>query len=392
MGALPKARVLFVDDEPRVLDGLSLHVERKFDAVMATGAREGLAALAGGEPFAVVVSDMRMPEMDGAEFLAKVRAKWPLTVRLLLTGQTDLDSAISAVNDGQIFRFLTKPCPPPTLVGAVQAAVEQHRLVTAEKELLEKTFNGILEMLGDALALANPEAFGRATRLRQYVGELAEGCPQVAAWEVESAATMSQIGYITLDADTAGKFFRGRALSPEEEQRIATVPAVTERLLAHIPRLEGMRAMLAEARRIAAPEGTEPQLEDLGPAEIGGRILRIALDFDRLDGQGKTLEEALTTLRLRVGRYHRTLLTRFAEARRREASPRDVVLLPVAKLRAGMTFLEDVFLTSGVLLAPRGYVVTDAFVERIQNANAGEVVEPVKCRLRKATGETGVAA
>ncbi len=133
-----RPRVLCVDDEPNVLEGVSLHLHRRYEVVTATSGAAGLAALEKDGSIAVVMSDMRMPQMDGAQFLSRVRTGHPNAVRLLLTGQADMQSAIAAINEGQIFRFLTKPCPPAQLLGAFEAAIEQHRLLVAERILLEQ--------------------------------------------------------------------------------------------------------------------------------------------------------------------------------------------------------------------------------------------------------------
>src|SRR5262249_28179570 len=144
--------VLCVDDEPQVLEGLELHLRSRYRVTTATSGKQALEILASGKPFAVVISDMRMPEMDGATFLGLVRQGAPDSWRVLLTGHSDLDSAVAAVNEGQIFRFLLKPCPPATLLKAVQASEEQHRLVTAERVLLEDTLQGSIRVLADILA------------------------------------------------------------------------------------------------------------------------------------------------------------------------------------------------------------------------------------------------
>ena len=132
----------------------------------APGPFEGLEILRKTPGFAVVVSDMRMPVMDGATFLANVRTMAPESVRVLLTGQSDLEAAALAINEGQIFRFLLKPCPPKTLVAAMHASVAQHRLVTAERVLLEETLHGSVKTLSEILAMAYPAAFGRSARAR----------------------------------------------------------------------------------------------------------------------------------------------------------------------------------------------------------------------------------
>jgi DNA-binding NtrC family response regulator len=141
------ARILCVDDEPNVLEGLERVMHRRCSLLTAGSGEEALRILAGPEAVDVIVSDMRMPRMNGATLLAECRKRSPDTVRLLLTGQADLESAISAVNDGHVFRFLTKPCPTPVLVEALTAALEQHRLITSEKILLERTLVGSMRAL-----------------------------------------------------------------------------------------------------------------------------------------------------------------------------------------------------------------------------------------------------
>src|SRR3990172_11193324 len=130
-------RVLFVDDEPQVLAGLMETLHRRFEVSTAESGREGLRMVTQSGPFTVVVSDFRMPEMDGAEFIARVRDVAPDSIRILLTGHASLEGAIRAVNQGCIFRLLTKPSPPAVLLQALEDAVEQARLVTADRELLE---------------------------------------------------------------------------------------------------------------------------------------------------------------------------------------------------------------------------------------------------------------
>src|ERR1700719_1967219 len=125
--------ILCVDDEARVLDGLKLTLRRGFEVLTATSGAEGLAMLKRMAGAAVVISDMRMPGMDGAAFLTQVKEQWPESTRLLLTGEAGCDAAVAAVNEGQIFRFLTKPCTPEKLIAAVEAAVRHHQLIMAEK-------------------------------------------------------------------------------------------------------------------------------------------------------------------------------------------------------------------------------------------------------------------
>src|SRR5262249_7877425 len=119
--------------------------------------------------FAVVISDMRMPGMNGAELLGRVRTIAPDSIRMVLTGETDISSAMKAVNDGAIFRFLMKPCSEPVLRGAIEAGLRQYELQNVERNLLENTLNGSIKVLAEVLSLVNPAAFGRSMRVRRYV-------------------------------------------------------------------------------------------------------------------------------------------------------------------------------------------------------------------------------
>jgi DNA-binding NtrC family response regulator len=126
--------VLLVDDEVAILDGLRRQLRRKFTVHTATSGTDALRLLE-SEPVAVVVSDMRMPEMNGATFLARVREQHADVVRILLTGEADTRAAVAAVNEGHIYRFLAKPCPPEVLLTEISGAVELNRLITSDKEL-----------------------------------------------------------------------------------------------------------------------------------------------------------------------------------------------------------------------------------------------------------------
>jgi signal transduction histidine kinase len=133
------AKILFVDDDRAVLDSLRRGLCRHYDVTTALGPEEGLRVVEAKGPFAVVVSDLRMPGMDGVAFLKTVRERNPMAVGIMLTGHGDLTAAMAAVNEGHIFRFLTKPCPIPSLSRALDAGLEQYRLAAAEKELLRVT-------------------------------------------------------------------------------------------------------------------------------------------------------------------------------------------------------------------------------------------------------------
>jgi CheY-like chemotaxis protein len=378
---IARARILCVDAEPQVLEGLSAHLRRRFDVTTAVSGAQGLRMLAEDKAIAAVICDMRMPDMEGAAFLQQVRLSAPEVVRMMLAGKADLASTIAAVNEGHVFRFLTKPCPPPALLAAVEAAVAQHGLVTAERALLEQTLSGSVKLLADVLALTSPISFGRAMRIKELVVATAEKLQLEDRWRLEAAALLSQIGWITIPEEIAEKVHYGKPLAEAEEAMLARLPAVAEQLLAHIPRLETVRAIIANQRNPAPPPG---KMLGNGEAQMvarGAQILRAAIDFDLLDRQGLGKPGALDILRGRTGQYEPEVLDALAAGASVERSldlMREVLL---RKVHVGMIFIEDVKLMNGTLLVARGYEVTNGFVERARNFKPGSVREPIRVIL-----------
>ncbi len=358
---MESVRILCVDDEPRVLEGLSLHLRRKYDVVTAESGADGLQAIKNNGPFAVVLSDMRMPRMDGTEFLKAVREFAPDTIRMLLTGQADLQSTIDAVNKGQIFRFLTKPCPSQQLMGAFEAATEQYRLVMAERVLLEQTLHGSIKALTDILALSNPVAFGSATRIKQYAGDLARHLGIGDWWQVEVAAMLSQLGSITLPESTAKKYYYGQELGNDEVQMIQKLPRITQDLLGNISRLETVREILAnQFRDCDKSSGADDVI-------YKSQVLKIAVDFDHLVNTGSTEQDAIDSMHGKKSCYDCGVLEAFAYLRGITNERETIKEIQLWSIDRGMVLADDVTLDSGVVLASRGYEVTRGFIECIHN-------------------------
>jgi len=381
MSATEKAKILCVDDEPRVLEGLALHLGRIFEMATATSGQEGLEVLVRQGPFTVVLSDMRMPGMDGAAFLSKVRQAAPDTTRMLLTGDADLQAAIAAVNEGQIFRFMTKPCAPYNLRLAFEAAAAQYRLVTAERVLLEQTVHGAVKTLTDILALTSPLAFGRAARVRQHVHELAEELQLANRWQIEVAAMLSQLGSITIPEETVKKHYYGEALSPDEQAMIGRMPAVTEELLANIPRLEPVCAILARHTKLSRHGYSSGAVKDPEIA-VAASILGIAVEFDELESRGLPAQLALDTVRGREGAYDPAILQAFVRLRGSAAASQQVQEISLRSLRTGMVLGEDMRTNTGLLLVTRGFEVTPSFLEKTWNLREGYVKEPLLVVVR----------
>jgi CheY-like chemotaxis protein len=375
VGGSSRPRVLCVDDEPAVLEGLRDVLCRSFDVHTAAGGLEGLTILRSNpDSFTVVVSDMRMPGMSGAEFLRAARATAPDAVRILLTGDADIQTAVHAVNHGQLFRFLTKPCDTQELMRACAAALGQHHIQTAERVLLEQTVRGSVDALVEVLALTNPAAFGRGGRLKELAGRLARAAGARNWWEVEVAAMLAHVGAVTLPHATAEKLYAGAALTEREAVMVRRVPLVTRQLISKIPRLEGVVEILDTYRDVSVREQADGGRRSI-PA--GAHLLRIAVDYAELEAQHSPANVALGAMRSR-GIYDGGLLDLFAGIVGVGTAPR-VREVSVAELRPGMTLADDARTRrDDLLLIASGQPVTERLVERLTNLGSGHVREPLR--------------
>ena len=374
-------RILCVDDEPHVLEGLERTLFEQFEVATAPSGAAGLELLKTDGPFAVVVSDMRMPEMDGAAFLAHVRKAVPDTVRVLLTGQADLDAAIAAVNEGQIFRFLSKPCAPDVLQQSMQAAAEQYRLVTAEHDLLKHTLGGSVKVLTEALSLASPTAFSRSGLIKNYVKHMASRLGLADVWKYELAAMLCQIGCIALPPGTLDKVYVGQPLSEEEQRLFDAHPETGHRLLANIPRLESVAEMVKRQRD---PYPEEPCAE--GEIELGAGMLRVALAIDRLVANGISVQAAVDRLQKRRRLANPKLLAALSDFQGQDST--DVVkAVRVSELRTHMVLEQDIRAKDGNMVVGKGGELNSAVLEMLRNVSRGVgIVEPIRVRIPAENG------
>jgi response regulator RpfG family c-di-GMP phosphodiesterase len=370
-------RVLFVDDEPAVLEGLRRQLYREVAFAGASSGGEALALLErASEPFAAIVCDMRMPGINGVEVLAGALERCPETVRILLTGQADLEAAIAAVNEGNVFRFLVKPCPSPILRRGRADAVKLFSSLVAERELLEETLHGAVAALVDALALANPTAFARATRIRAIVRSLLSALKPPDAWRIEVATMLSQIGTVVLAPETVAKLHGGRPLTEEERAQVADLPRIAERVLAPIPRLEEVRRIIRDQH---LPFERLRHLGDgLGGASLGARILRVATDLDTLEASGVSRPDALAAMARRSGLYDPALLELLAAfVADGEAGGSCLHAIGADSLYPGLTIAKDVLDGEGRLIIGRGYLVTESLIDRLSNWQGPAIAEPI---------------
>jgi len=362
-------KILLVDDDSNILDGFRRVLSREFHLDTALGGEQALKLVAENGPYAVVVSDMRMPSMDGIQLLSKIKAESPNTVRVMLTGNADMDTAIDAINEGSIFRFLNKPCSKEMMAKTLTAALLQYRLVTAENQLLEQTLSGCIQVLTEVLSLVNPAAFSRAERARRYIHHIVTLMKLGNPWQYEVAAMMSQLGCVTLAPETIEAVYTGEKLSANEQAQYDSHPSVAYGLLSKIPRLEPIAWMIEHQNRpVRAVDEA-----DTADMHLGAEILRLTLAYEKLIHQGASRTEAVHALARQNKGFNPAFFDALV-ALDPNAEEGVIQKSRIELLSPGMIIQNEVRTTDGTLVVSKGQEVTPPLILKLKNLHARRII------------------
>ena len=368
-------KILCVDDDPNILQGYKRILRKDFDIHIAEGGEEAVTAILREQNFAVIVSDMRMPGMNGVELLARAKEIAPDSVRIMLTGDAEQRTAMDAVNEGTIFRFLTKPCSPETLAKALRAGLEQHRLITAEKELLEQTLGNSIQVLTDVLAMVNSTAFSRSTRVKRMSHEIAVRLGLQNIWEIELAALLSQIGCVSVPEYVLRKISNCEQLTVEELNLYQNHPHVGYDLIARIPRLEIVASIIAH-QNLRSSDYEQPEYELVGPiTKMCAQILKVVLDFDRLIETGNKPEETIEILEERNDWYDPLTLIILRELIEEMVEQFLSRRVSANDLEAGMLLDEDICSLDGTIIIGQGREITLPLMMRLKNFSENGLID-----------------
>lgn len=377
-------KVLLVDDDTQLLEGLRRQFRKRFDLSLANGAEEAVAALHGLDQYAVAVVDMRMPGMDGLALLQMMKNEFPETIRIMLTGNADQQTAVDAINQGNIFRFFSKPCGADVLGAAIEAALRQYDLERSEHILLESTLAGSVKVLVDVLSIADPVSFGRSERIRTWAEAIAKGLNLKQGWKLKMAATLSQLGNVAIPPAIMLKLSDGEDLTAMEQELVDRSPATAHDLIGNIPRLQPVADIVALQRR--GYDGTgQPADGPLGPAiPLEARILRILLDLEKHTRSTRLDPTAFEALVPNALAYDPQLFDDIkriliVEAPGPNYKTSQEVSVPVSLIRSGDALVTDLKLTSGRLILSAGNTITAARRHKIRAIGQSEqFLEPVR--------------
>ena len=371
-------KILLVDDDPNLLASSRRSLEEEFTVDTAIGGNEGLERIKNNGPYAVIVSDFKMPKMNGVEFLSHVKDISSNSIRMILTGYADIQTATKAVNEGNVFRLLTKPCSSDILKKALSDGIEQYRLISAEKELLEKTLSGCIKVLTEVLSLLNPEACGRASRITRHVREIAIEMKAPEIWKLETAAMLSQIGCIILSEKVFSKIYKGEKLSDEELQLFNMHPNTASDLLAKIPRMEEIAEIVAYQEKCYDGSGIPLDGRKGKEIPLGSRVLKVALDFDVAVTSGIPKGKALSRLEEKSHLYDASVLSALKKIIGIE-SKYEIRSITVKELQEGMILSEDVRSKDGLLLVAKGQEASRTVIKHLHSfSQTSKISEPIR--------------
>jgi response regulator RpfG family c-di-GMP phosphodiesterase len=427
------ATLLCVDDEPNILNALKrLFRPHGYRLLTADGGEQGLNLLAQTE-VDLVISDMRMPEMDGARFLELVRQRWPGTLRILLTGYSDIASTIAAVNRGEIYRYISKPWLDEEVVLVVRQALELAGLAREKARLealtrkqnleliafnagledlvaqrtaalrkamdslahahagLKKSFISSITVFSNLIELRHGAATGHSRRVADLARRLALRLKvgEAAQQDVLVAALLRDIGKLTLPDRVVGKAFS--ALSGEEQREFMKHPVKGQAALMALEQLAGAAHLIRGQHErwdgMGYPDG-------LCGSRIpqGARILAVASDYEGLQ-RGRVTNMCLTAAQAhafivgdRGKRYDPAVVDAFVET----AGPASTQAVPVAEkhmtspqLRSGMVLARDLLTRDGFLLLSRDHVLDSSLIEKIRGYEQIDA-NPIEVRVRVA--------
>lgn len=350
--ALP--RILFVDDEPNVLQG--------------------------------------MPGMSGTELLSRLSEIAPQTVRMMLTGNADQETAVSAINRGGIFRFFNKPVHHEEVSAGLHAALSQYRLVVAERQLLEGTVTGSMRLINDVLMLIDPRSFGIRAVVGDWAARVANQVDLKVKWKLNMAASISSIGTAALPANIRSKINSGIALDESEQQLVDAIPALARRMISRVPRLQEVAHIVYFATKGYDGSGLphEPVAGEDLPVE--SRILKILNDIAQLT-QGRAPAYSLfadprfnrdlydpkflAIIQNVIGREDGEPYPDSATPSRQKLGEDEIEIAP-EEIRAGIILKSDLMFSNGTLALAAGMEITLSQVELLKfNRGVRDVVRPV---------------
>ncbi len=374
MKELSDCTVLVVDDTEANVDILVDALGELYDVSVAMDGVAALEAIAEETPDLILL-DIMMPEMDGYEVCRRLKGdeRYASIPVIFLTALTEIENKTKGFQMGAV-DYITKPFE----IAEVNARVKTHlklRLAELElRDLVVKTLGGAIDVLTEILSVANPTAFSRTSRLKGHVTKMMAAANLTAFWQIRMAAMLSQIGCVIVSPETIEKIFRGQNVTVDETKTYHRHPQIGYDLIRKIPRLSEVAEIIARQQELQKETGFQGDDQAQRMIQIGSRILKLALDYEKLTYSGKTPAEALAALKTNEREFGAKLLELFSRMIGSEPEPahKEVRELYPQDIAVGMVISRDVFTSSDVVLIKAGTKVNSFLFEILSNSSKSE--------------------
>lgn len=415
--ALP-IRLLLVDDEPAVLRSLKRLFRSNTYQVHTAGDGQQALKVMEQTPVDIIISDMRMPNLNGAQFLQQAAKRWPDTIRMLLTGYADLADAISAINKGQIYRYFSKPWDEEDIRFTLDRAAEQLRLkrenerlqklvvlqnrklkslnTDLEQRVKERTlqlknvavklesayhelkdhYDHTVELLTRFTDMRDTATAGHGRRVAELAKTIAEGMKlnNVQVQDIRKAGLLHDIGKMVLPDDVVNTPYE--SLSPEAKQILSKHAKLGEATLMGVTPLKEAAKIIRAHHEHVDGKGYPDGLKG-NQIPLGARILAIAEAIDEYcigtqTGKPYTLAQALEAISKESGKQYDAQIIKTCKALhntlnaiQKEHTP-NMLCVSSSNAKPGMKLVRDLMSSDGMLLLTAGHTLTNAIIEKIR--------------------------
>ncbi|MDA1278251.1 MAG: hypothetical protein O2960_30005 [Verrucomicrobia bacterium] len=264
------------------------------------------------------------------------------------------------------------------MIAALEAGLEQHRLITAERELLQETLNASVNMLTELLSTREPEAFGRSQKMRDHVREVAPSMNLTQSWDIEVAAMLARIGLMAIPPDVMRNVHSGLTQSPREKEMLSRVPEIGFNIVSKIPRLEpAAKIILYQSKNYDGsgfPKGPIPN--DQIP--VGSRVIRILSDLVEFESKGVATERAFELMRQKPQFYDMLVFEQVSDALLGVDTSGAGSALRLSQLKPGYELAAPVETQDGRMIVAADTVLSQMMLERLANfAEMSGIKEPI---------------
>lgn len=383
-------KVLIVDDDEKVLTSLRRILGDDFDIEVATGGEVALRKLDADDQFAVVVSDLSMPGMDGITFLKRVSELYPAISRIMLTGHSEIDKAIEAIEKGRVLRFLMKPCNSEVLSAALKAGMKQYRLINAEKDIFDRTILGSVDILTEIISLADPIGFSDIPRIKTLTSQICAVMGQQCTAEIKIAASVCLIGAVTFPHSILTRLRLGTAEPGSSDKVLASIADASSRLIRKVPRLEPVADIIKYHFKNYDGSGLPDEPIKGEAIPFGSRVLRVATVYTLNESQGVSRHANLNEILAGSGKLFDPKVVKslpvIVKPVVTEKEHQEVKLqLKFNELEQGHVLDEDIATSEGLVLVTKGTVVSETVLRLLQNtAMFSKLKEPIAVLPEKA--------